>query len=360
MYYRRLHALGVMLACACAGAVSAQTTTLQFSARADNTLYQDPNGLLSNGMGQYLFAGQTATGAIRRALIAFDTSAIPPGSRVTDVQLRLFSLQSSAAGPTTAKLHRVEAAWGEAGSIAGGSEGGGGAAQPGDATWTHAVLPSAPWVNLGGDFEATPSSSTTMPLTGAFTFDKTVELIADVQDWLDGRRVNNGWLVKTDELGTSTARRINSRNNTQVGAVLPLLTVSFVAPGAVQSFGVGCTTSGGMPFTQTITGLAIQGDTAYLTLQSNVPLGLYITCMSYDVLPEPIEAAPGCFFWLRQIPFPNFGLRFHDQTGISTEAFAIPFSPQLFGLPLALQSILVDFAHVRQYALSNAHLVVIG
>jgi hypothetical protein len=358
MNHIRLHALAVL--CFCAGTALAQTTTLQFAARADNTLYEDPNGLLSNGAGQYLFAGQIATGAIRRALIVFDTSAIPAGSRVTDVQLRLHSLQSSASGPTAAMLHRVEADWGEAGSIAGGSEGGGGPALPGDATWTHAILPSAAWTNLGGDFAAAPSSTTSMPVTGTFTFDKTVELIADVQDWLDGRRVNQGWLVKTGELGSSTSRRLVSRNNTQVGAVLPMLTVRFVAPGAVQSFGVGCSTSGGMPFTQTISGQALQGDTASLTLQSNVPLGLYVTLLSYDVLPEPSEVDPGCFFWLRQIPFPNFGIRFHDNTGISTEAFAIPFSTQLFGLPLAMQSLLVDFANVRQYALSNAHLVVIG
>ena len=358
MYYRRLHALLVVLACA--GAASAQATTLQFTARADNTLYEDPAGLISNGSGQYVFVGQNAAGAKRRTLIEFDTSAIPPGSRVTDVQLRLHSVQSSAPGPTTATLHRVDADWGEGASMGTGNEGSGAPAQPGDATCTHAILPGSPWLVLGGDFAAAPSSTASMPVTGTFTFEKTVELIADVQDWLDGRRTNHGWLVKTAELGGSTARRINSRSNSVAGAVLPLLTVGFVAPGAVQSFGVGCSTSGGMPFTQSIAGQAIQGDTAFLTLQSNVPFGLYVTLLSYDVLPYPTQPDPGCFFWLRTIPFPNFGIRFHDVTGISTEAFAIPFSTQLFGLPLAMQSLLVDFAHPRQYALSNAHLVVIG
>jgi len=338
----------------------AQTTTLQLPARADNTLYEDPAGLLSNGSGQYLFVGQTSTGAIRRTLVAFDISAIPAGSRVTDVQLRLVASFSQALAPIPVALHRVEADWGEGASIAPGGEGAGGPALPGDATWRHAILPGSPWLQLGGDFDPVASSTTTMPVTGAFTFGKTVDLIADVQDWLDGRLGNFGWLVKTSEVSSTTARRIDSRNNTLPAGIVPRLTVSFVAPGAVETYGVGCSTSGGMPFTQTITGLALQGDQATLTLQSNVPFGLYVTLMSYDILPEPLTIEPGCNFWLRTIPFPNFGLRFHDVTGISSESFAIPFSTQLFGLPLALQSVLVDFAAPRQFSLSNAHLVVIG
>jgi hypothetical protein len=231
---------------------------------------------------------------------------------------------------------------------------------PGDATWIHAILPGSPWLQPGGDFAATPSSTTTMPVLGAFTFEKSVELIADVQDWLDGRHGNFGWLAKIVETGNSNARRIDSRNNTQTAGIVPRLTVSFVAPGAVQDFGAGCSTSGGMPFTQTIGGQVRQGQTATLTLQSNIPHGLYVTLLSYDVRPEPLELAPGCFFWLRTIPFPTFGLRLHDTTGISSESFAIPISPALFGWPLGLQSVLVDWAHPRQWALSNAHLLVIG
>jgi len=358
MHHRLPRNLAAVLLCSFA--VVAQTTTLQLSARADNTLYQDPAGLLSNGSGQYLFVGKTQTGSIRRALVAFDIAAIPPGSRVTDVQLRLVSSFSVALAPIQVDLHRVEANWGEGASVAPGGEGGGGLALPGDATWTHAILPGSPWTTLGGDFNVQPSSSTMMPVTGPFTFTRTVELIADVQDWLDGRRGNFGWIVKTSEQRSTTARRIDSRNNTLPSGIVPQLTVSFVAPGAVQSYGVGCSTSGGMPFTQTITGLALQGDNATLTLQSNVPYGLYVTLISYDILPYQLVIEPGCEFWLRTIQFPNFGLRFHDITGISSESFAIPFSTALFGLPLALQSGLVDFAHPRQYALSNAHLVVIG
>ena len=39
----------------------------------DNTLYEDSAGSFSNGAGDYLFAGSTARGSIRRALLAFET-----------------------------------------------------------------------------------------------------------------------------------------------------------------------------------------------------------------------------------------------------------------------------------------------
>lgn len=342
-------------------ATFAQTTTIQLAPSLDNTLYESATGALSNGAGQYLFVGKTAQGAVRRALIAFDVlAAIPPKSRIVDVELRLVSSRSTASGPIPVELHRVVTQWGEGTSIGSSGEGSGAPATAGDATWTHGVFPSLAWQNVGGDFVGAPSSVTSMPVLGAFTFTKTVELIADVQDWLDGRHANHGWLLKTDEVASNTSRRLDSGDNTEPTGVVPQLTVTFLPPGTAQSFGTGCSTSGNMPFTQTIGGQVAQGQTATLTLTSGVPLGLYVTLLSYDVLPEPNQIDVGCYWWLRQMPFPNLGIRFHDTTGTSTETISIPFSTALFGLPLAMQSILVDFAEPRQYALSNAHLVCIG
>ena len=44
----------------------------------DNTLYEDLSGGLSNGAGSHLFAGVTAAGAARRAVLAFDLAAPSP------------------------------------------------------------------------------------------------------------------------------------------------------------------------------------------------------------------------------------------------------------------------------------------
>jgi len=51
----------------------AYARVVTFTPSKDNTPYQDPNGLLSNGTGDGLFVGQNADGDfIRRALLAFD------------------------------------------------------------------------------------------------------------------------------------------------------------------------------------------------------------------------------------------------------------------------------------------------
>lgn len=343
-----------------AGFAVAQTTTVQLAASRDNTLYEDPAGLLSNGRGQYLFVGVNATAAKRRALLAFDVAAVVPAkSRIVDVQLRLMASQSSATAPAAATLHRATVSWGEGASVATGGEGGGGAALPGDATWLHAVAPGALWAQPGGDFDPVPSSTASMPATGAFTFERTEDLIADVQDWLDGTHANHGWIVKTAETAADAARRIDSRDNTNMLGVQPQLTITYLPPGNVQSFGTGCITSGNVPFTQTMGGQVQQGQTATFSTSSGVPIGLFVTVMSFDVLPYPYEQAPGCFAWLRPIAYPELMLRTQDQAGVSTNSFPIPLEPGLFGMPIALQSILVDWASPRQWALSNAHLICI-
>lgn len=338
----------------------AQATTLQFAARADTSLYEDPSGGLSNGAGQYLFAGRSSTGAIRRALVAFDVGAIPAGARILDVQLRLHVAQSTSGAPLTATLHRVDTAWGEAASAATGNEVAGAPALPGDATWTHAVLPASPWTTPGGDFAAAASSTALLPPSGVCAFERTVPMLADVQDWVTGYRGNHGWIVVADELVNGTARGFDSRDNSAAGSLPPLLTVTFLTPGTFVSLGTGCDTSGGVPLQQTLTGQVGQGQTFTLGTHSNVPYGLFVTWASYDVLPEPTEAQPGCFFWLRSMPFPNLGICVQDGAGNWSRTFTLPYSPLLFGLPVALQSVMVDWAHPRQYALSNAHLVCVN
>ena len=62
---------------------SSETVNVQLAPSKDNTLYEDASGNISNGAGDYLFAGTTATaasGAIRRGVIAFDIAgSIPAG-----------------------------------------------------------------------------------------------------------------------------------------------------------------------------------------------------------------------------------------------------------------------------------------
>ena len=74
---------------------------------------------MSNGAGQYFFAGRTAQAAnsIRRGLIEFDIAGnIPTGSIVVSATLQL-TMSRTIAGSQPVALHRLTADWGEGTSI---------------------------------------------------------------------------------------------------------------------------------------------------------------------------------------------------------------------------------------------------
>jgi hypothetical protein len=131
---RRLAPLLAIVASLLAGTASAEVVNIPAS--QDNTMYSE-DGSRSNGAGDHFFAGRTKDGFDRRALIAFDVSgAIPAGSIVNSVTLDLY-LSRARSQNDDVSLHAVLAAWGEGTSHASGEEGGGAAATPNDATWTH-------------------------------------------------------------------------------------------------------------------------------------------------------------------------------------------------------------------------------
>src|SRR6266403_1309531 len=66
-------------------------------AMSDNTLFEDPQGSLSDALGSYVFAGVTMQGLRRRGLVSFDLSSIPAGSTITGVSLTLHMSRTSAA-----------------------------------------------------------------------------------------------------------------------------------------------------------------------------------------------------------------------------------------------------------------------
>lgn len=200
----------------------------------DNTLFEDDFGLTSNGSGQYFFAGRTSQGLIRRGLIAFDVSDnIPAGSTINSVSLTVHV--SRARGPEVeVDLNRMLADWGESASTAVGEEGTGAPADPSDATWLHTFYDSVFWRQQGGDFSPNVSASAAVSGSGFYTFVSTfdVQLIQDVQDWIDDPTTNFGWMVKvSDEYFPMSAKRFDTRENLDPG-VQPSLTVIFTPPGA--------------------------------------------------------------------------------------------------------------------------------
>lgn len=196
-------------------------------AKKDNTLYEDPAGALSNGVGEYFFVGRTgsnAQGKFRRGLIAFDiTGNIPAGAIIDSVKLRL-SMSQTTSGAQPIRLHRVLADWGEGTSN---SPGGNGApATPGDATWIHSFFNTKLWTKVGGDFVATMSGSQTVNNTGIYFWNSTSQMVADVQMWLNTPASNFGWLVLGNESGSQTAKKFDTRENFNP-ANRPVLTVFY-------------------------------------------------------------------------------------------------------------------------------------
>jgi hypothetical protein len=214
-------ALGVLAATAAGDVVT-------IGASKDNTLYQDPEGTLSNGIGPGFFAGTTAQGEIRRGLVAFDiAAAVPAGSTITGVTLTLH-MSSSMVSPVNVSLMRVLADWGEGTSNAGATGGGGAPATPGDATWVHRFYPGTLWANPGGDIAPGASAVQSVSNIAFYTWGGP-GVVADVQGWLDAPGSNFGWLLKGDETALATAKRFDSRENLSASA-RPALQITYTVP----------------------------------------------------------------------------------------------------------------------------------
>jgi hypothetical protein len=216
--------VGAAILCS-AGLASADT--MSFTPAKDNTLYEtDPGFDLSNGAGAFLFAGVTNIPSRRRALIAFDVSAIPPGSHIDSVTLKMYVDRT--VEPTVITLHKLLGSWGEGTSDAGAPGGMGTTPSAGDATWNDRFFdPPLPWATPGGDFEpgASANASVSSPMR-VYTWGSSSTLVADVQSWIDVPGSNFGWAVLGDESGVGNAIRISSRE----GSSLPLLAVTFTVP----------------------------------------------------------------------------------------------------------------------------------
>lgn len=223
--FRTVVAAGVVsIACA---ALPGQT--VQLSPVADNTLYEDDGGSLSNGSGEYSFVGVTAMNLRRRTLTRFDFSSIPAGSTITGVTLTL-NMSRGVSSPTVVTLHRAAAAWGEGASDAENEEGTGAPSAPGDATWKHTFFSTSSWAMRGGDFDEIIASSVNVGGTGFYTWPSTPLLVAQAQSMLDTPAGNFGWLLLGDETSQPTAKRFDTRENA-TAANRPVLSVEYVVPG---------------------------------------------------------------------------------------------------------------------------------
>lgn len=209
--------------------VFAQTTTVTITASKDNSIFQEAEN--SNGAGIGLFTGATGAGnngAVRRALIYFNLSSIPPGAVVTDATLQLYCTRSR---PVVAniKLHKLNASWGEGTSDAGTDfDGLGVAATTGDATWLTRQYNTVNWITPGGDYSPTVSASTAVGTFDLYYSWNATQMTADVQGWVNAPATNNGWILIGDEAVLLSAKRFASRETT-TQSWQPQLTISYTA-----------------------------------------------------------------------------------------------------------------------------------
>ena len=107
-----------------------------------------------------LFAGQTGSFGIRRALMRFDVAAaVPAGSTIQSAALDVYVDKSGPVSMATDvfALHRLVSDWGEGASLC--VIGDGVPAEPGDATWSYSFYDTVSWTTPGGDFSSTASVS---------------------------------------------------------------------------------------------------------------------------------------------------------------------------------------------------------
>ncbi len=221
------------------------TDTLR--AGKDNTLYENDFGQISNGKGQYMFAGTTAGNQIRRAVISFGVKdLIPPGAVITGVKL-VMNMSKTISGSKRVKLYKAAKNWGEGESDAFGEEGGGTAADYSDATWIHTYYDTAYWDNPGGDYDATESAQTNVDNVGFYTWTDP-QMTADVQAWIDNVSPDYGWIIIGDESDFGTAKRFDTKDNPNP-AVRPRLIVTYTFNGIamrLKALTEGLTEKGGM------------------------------------------------------------------------------------------------------------------
>lgn len=195
----------------------------------DNTLYETDTGNTSNGAGDRLFIGKTGGSAqfkLRRAVLEFDLSSIHPDATIDSASLQVNTTNSApGAVAFTANLQLLLSEWGEGSSNGSGN---GSSASTGDATWLHTFYDTNTWINAGGDFSKTVSSTASFGTSSneMVTFNSTTDMVADLQLWLNDDTMNHGWIILGDELTDQNARGISSRE----GFNPPVLTIDYSIP----------------------------------------------------------------------------------------------------------------------------------
>jgi len=202
----------LVLTIAVAGSLSlfSQTMETELTPLIDNTMFRDLD--LSDGKGAYIFAGVTNKDVTKRALVKFDLADALQEGVTVDSALLILKPTKVKPGTTTVNIHRLTTGWGEGSSEATDGDGKGAPATKGDATWSHAIFASVPWIKPGGDYALETTASTEVSVGTNAVF-RSALLTLDVNFWLQEPSRNHGWILIGDEKNTATSVKFGSKDN---------------------------------------------------------------------------------------------------------------------------------------------------
>lgn len=206
---------------------NAGAATINVPASADTFII---NGLSDNNAGGagLIDVGSDGSVRARRTLIQFDLSSVPAGATVTSASLRLqiTMVPAQSAAASTIDLFRLNAGWGEGAQVGNA----GALAQPGEATWNRRGL--ALWTTPGAAADAVTASSGSAAVTS--TIGDTITwsgpgLVADLAHWLANPTQNFGWLMVSQQEGSS--RSVRAFGSRETAGAAPVLQIEYTATG---------------------------------------------------------------------------------------------------------------------------------
>ena len=189
----------------------------------------------------------------------FDLSSIPAGATIESATLQLY-MTTAPDVSRTYDAHCLTANW---------TEGTGTAALPGtsDVTWDNRITGTA-WTTAGGDFNATPTASTTTETTAGVWL--SWDITADVAAWYAGTP-NYGMLIK-DSSESDNSKEFAEFASKESGSNIPKLVVTYVkasttvSPSSVYDFE-------SVEFTVTITNSGGSGGDEIHSASFTIPTG---------------------------------------------------------------------------------------
>jgi glucose/arabinose dehydrogenase len=186
------------------------------------------------GANAWFDAGTDGTGSVRRGLIRFELSAVPPGSVITSavVQLTVIKVPGFGAVSSTFDLFRLTSGWSE-GAQSGSS---GASALAGESSWNARMESLLGWSAAGADSDraAAASASTAVGASSGTAYSWTSPgIVADVQFWVDHPSLNAGWLLKSES--ESTFRSVRGFAARENGSGAGTLQVGYTPPPSPQA-----------------------------------------------------------------------------------------------------------------------------